>query len=499
MALIFNKNKDGSISYKDDKDSTIAFTVKNGKVIDGNASTTWEIDIKVATPAAKKPQQQGTRKYGEDELYKAQTEEGRITPTGKSSDAPPEFKTAQDQIDWYKKWGIADPKLNNAGTQGQIYDKADPYWRAAMWGSYGDTAKGATRAKYPEWVYNKGESLDQYKKRMQEAGWTPEKMKAETDKLRPNFIDEKSGPREAWLAFKLEDKPETPVIETPETKDIVPNPPGAYRRARADSPWWIQDVINTASAAGTRFGLKKYMPWAPTIKPVVPDYVFKDPTRELASNAEQMAIGTQGAGLFAGPQAYNARFSQIAGQGAKNAADILGKYQNYNVGIANQFEGLRANIYNRANEMNAKSAKNLYDGVTMANQQFDNSKRQANNELRETYVNAITNRAKTQALNSIYPNYQIDTARGGRLEFYDGTDINPTAYQDKAKQFKDLMNDPRMDPETARIISGIEGGKTNTTQQNVDAQNILANFPQAEGGEPDSDIAAYRELASIFE
>ena len=57
------------------------------------------------------------------------------------------------------------------------------------------------------------------------------------------------------------------------------------------------------------------------------------------------------------------------------------------------------------------------------NQQFDNSKAQARQELRKHYINAITNRAKTQALNTLYPNYQVDSSSGGYL---DVTDLNYT-------------------------------------------------------------------------
>lgn len=215
---------------------------------------------------------------------------------------------------------------------------------------------------------------------------------------------------------------------------------GPYTRGRVDAPWWIQDVINTAAAAGTRAGLKKYLPWAPKVNLQTPRPTFLDPTRELAANAEQMVIGTQGAGMFAGPQAFNARFSGIQGQGAKNAADILSRYHNQNVGLANQFENLRTDVYNKNNQLNAGVAQKLYDQTTVANQQFDNAKRQANNEIRKSYVNALTNRAQTQTLNTMYPNFQVDPMSGGMLDFYKGSPVTPQMTQGDIDNINDLTS-----------------------------------------------------------
>ena len=193
-------------------------------------------------------------------------------------------------------------------------------------------------------------------------------------------------------------------IETPKVDSYVTDPTYA--------PWWTQDVIKTMGAAGDFLRVKKYLPWAPKVAPYVPDATFYDPTRELASNAEQMAIGTQGASSFGNPQQYNSRFSGIQGQGAKNAADILGRYNNLNVGVANQHEAQVAGIYNKVNEVNANIATDLYDKTTIANQQFDNSKNMARQELRQSYIDAWTNRGDTQRENAMFRNFYVDPTTG---------------------------------------------------------------------------------------
>ena len=205
--------------------------------------------------------------------------------------------------------------------------------------------------------------------------------------------------------------------------------------------WWLQDVIKTAGAAGDMARIKKYLPWSPKLSPYIPEPTFYDPTRELAATQEQFNIGTQGAAAYAPSQAYNTRYSQMAGQGAKAAADILGKYNNLNVGVANNFAATKAQIVNEANAANAEITKNLYDQTTIANQQYDNAKAQARQELRNSYIDAITNREQAYALNQLYPNYQISPSEGGRLYFSKGEEMSPADLQaSEIEQFKSIRS-----------------------------------------------------------
>ena len=185
------------------------------------------------------------------------------------------------------------------------------------------------------------------------------------------------------------------------------------------APWWLQDTIKTTAIAGDLMGLKKYMPWAPDPSLVKPRPVFLDPTRELAQQSEQANIQTQAMAQFAGPQALSARSSSVQGQAAKQAADTLSRYNNANVNIANQFEMKRTDIDNQETLMKQAAKQKLYDQNTIANQQFDNSKRAMRNALVNQYTNAITNRWQTHALNQMYPQFNVDPSVGGR-GFYTG-------------------------------------------------------------------------------
>jgi hypothetical protein len=196
-----------------------------------------------------------------------------------------------------------------------------------------------------------------------------------------------------------------------------------YKTVEQRAPWWLQDIVGVAGAFGDLNRIKRYPPWQATPNVHLPGATFYDPTRELAANAEQANIQTQGLAAFTGPQALSARSAQIQGQALKNAADVMGRYNNLNVGLANELEQNRANILNTASQNQANLDTQLWDKYTIMNQQFDNSKAQARQELRKHYINAITNRAKTQALNTLYPNFQVDSSTGGYVY---ATDLNYT-------------------------------------------------------------------------
>jgi hypothetical protein len=181
--------------------------------------------------------------------------------------------------------------------------------------------------------------------------------------------------------------------------------------------FWLQDNLKTAGAFANLMDIKKYTPWAAKYDLQTPKPTFMDPTRELAANAEQANIQSQALAQFAGPQALSARASGVMGAASKNAADIMSRYNNANVNLANQFESNIANINNQEQQLNSAASQKLYDQNTIANQQYDNSKRQARNQLLNQYTNAITNKWKTDAMNQLYPQYGVTPGNGGEMTF----------------------------------------------------------------------------------
>lgn len=479
MAITSKINPANNLTYwKDDSTTppTEWKTNSTGKVIEGVASKGWTPPKTNTSNTVKTPVNKGDYiDYGIT-MWKGDQLESTDLATGKKS----------------KDWNIAKIRTNNKELNRLATKlKFDP----SKW-----EGKDINE-KFQHFLYSNPLPGTDFKTLIDTEHGTEPGVGHGTPQFSKKMFDGLLGTRWLDAIAKMKTPDEEPIVgEKAKSKDIIPNHNQQYSNETAYAPFWLQDVINTASAAGTRAGLKKYLPWAPQVELQTPRPTFFDPTRELANNTEQMQIGTEGAGMFAGPQAFNSRFAGIQGQGAKNAANILANYHNKNVGVANTFENLRADIYNRNNQGNAAVAQKLYDGTTIANQQFDNSKRKANAELRESYINALTNRGKTQTLNSIYPHYQVHPETGGLTTWDGGSDIEDSNYQDKAKQFYTLMNDPRMDAETARAIVGISGDGRSSNPKSDYFNSYLDSAPKSKyGGESeDSYLDSYRKMKSIF-
>ena len=134
--------------------------------------------------------------------------------------------------------------------------------------------------------------------------------------------------------------------------------------------------------------------------------------------------------------------SQTQGQAAAQAANTLSNINNQNVNIANQFEANQVGVRNQENMLNQQMANRVYDKNVVANQQFDNAKRQAAANTRQQYNAAVTNRWKTDAMNQMYPNYQVGPGSGGRVD-YTPTEkqVDPGAKTSTyGEKLKDLMS-----------------------------------------------------------
>lgn len=273
-----------------------------------------------------------------------------------------------------------------------------------------------------------------------------------------------------------------PVTGECVAKDLEKGNIGDVPQDQTGPEWWLQDAIKTAGAAGDMARIKKALPWAPKLSSYIPNPTFYDPTRELAANMEQMNIGAQGAAAYAPSQAYNSRMAQMAGQGAKAAADVLGRYNNLNVSTANEFEGTKAQIFNQTGAANADIAKTLYDQTTVANQQYDNAKNQARQELRQSYIDAITNKEQTYAMNQVYPNYQVSPSQGGRLYFKKGDKLDPQAQSaSQTQQFMDIKNQvPGITDQAALKLMGLDVASNDNFNQNY--MNAMKNVYPGNAG-----------------
>ena len=391
----------------------------------------------------------------------AKTQQGNVTPTGTSN----KFSSRKQSLaDYLKQWegnipGIG--KMSEGQAQKAIYQwtiKNNPESIRQMWLTHGLTAKGMGNTKL------KGLSTDGTGKFTEEQLKDPKVL----EQLQEAYVDNYFGVRQLDPAKATEPEPEPVKTEEPKEgpcqcedasksgyqskdangkcpctvaedtcectdpetgavsdpgKDANGNCNECTKEIPGQTPpkppaqWWLQDTVNTMGAVGDLMSAKKYMPWEARADLEEPRPTFLDPTRELAAQSEQANIASQAAASFAGPQALNSRLSQIQGAGARGAADTLSRINNQNVNIANQFEANQVGVRNQEQAMNQQMAGRVYDKNVIANQQFDNAKRQGRANVRESYNTALTNRAKTDAMNQMYPNYQVHPESGGMVDY----------------------------------------------------------------------------------
>ena len=110
---------------------------------------------------------------------------------------------------------------------------------------------------------------------------------------------------------------------------------------------------------------------------------------------------------------------------------MLGRYNTMNVETINRANTFNTNIYNQASANRAQNKTQLYDKYTVLNQQFDNSRNQARQNLRQKFIDGITNRQMTANLNTIFPQYAVDPSIGGGLYFRDPRRFKPTPDSNK--------------------------------------------------------------------
>ena len=370
----------------------------------------------------------------------AKTKQGNITPTGTVN----KFSERKQSLDEYLgQWKDLIPgieKMTEGQAQKAIYDwslKNNPETIQKMWETHGLTAKGMKSAKL------KALSKDGTGK------FTAEELKDPKllAQLEDAYVDNYFGVRQLDPT-KATVPPVTPPGTPPEKKkrcectksDGTKYDPGMNedgtckdceeeitepgspdinirQQQQKDPEWWLQHTVNAGNAFGDLMGIKKQMPWEARVDLEEPRPTFLDPTRQLAANEEQTNAANQAAASFAGPQSLNARLRANNANASTNAANILSNINNQNVGIANQFEANQVGVRNQEQAMNQQMANRVYDKNVVANQQFQNAKSAGRDNVAQAYNTAVTNRWKTDALNQMYPNYQVSPGSGGRVAF----------------------------------------------------------------------------------
>jgi hypothetical protein len=318
-----------------------------------------------------------------------------------------------------------------------------------------------------------GLSEEEAKKNVLEFGFDPNSKD-------PNALDKMFG-HYTWSrpTINISGKPNTPETPRDPLEPGELNPPPIPKRPIGFYP---QDVLNTAAAVGDLASINRYYPRMAqfTAEPMEP--TFYDPNRELAANAEMANIAGANLAQFTGPQAFNSRFSEVQGKGLANAANILSRYNNLNVGVANQFEQANKQLINEANFRNQLAANDFYDKTVTTNQNYDNARRAGRREAVD-YVNAaLENRFMTDQMNSLYPNYFVDPA-ALKTYYNPGRKITPGQKAKDLKQyFLDMGIDTTNPTVQAAMVRGIMGDVDVDERGNIlAAQSAMSNRKKTKG------------------
>lgn len=275
-------------------------------------------------------------------------------------------------------WGYRDMIKDRENLTPEVQTKLKPFKSPGQWGEGDEGQTGADKIS----------PIDQ---------WYTDTSAGELDPIDLQELDF----QEASL---IEDDP-----------DVIKPNDIAFEEPDQTAPWWIQDRMNVSNLIGQRLSAKKYLPHEAPVDFARPDVLYYDPSRALASNIEQQQIGNEFLRGTANSAQQAHAAGKFSGDAFKRGMDVIGQYENMNVGIGNQYLDKVKATQDQQSIANAQSMKRLFDEWTVANQQFDNTKRIMNRNLTEGLIQGQTNAMMAQAFNTQSEQFQTDPNIGGGM------------------------------------------------------------------------------------
>jgi hypothetical protein len=273
-----------------------------------------------------------------------------------------------------------------------------------------------------------------YRSFLEKEGWknaTPEEQQAALDRMRKgtrsNYVPGKTqiavpgiDPKYAYIETPGEGVPPMTSTTPPGNTTTTTNPgpragsPGQMQSSGYNTGWMTPDKVNML--ASMALPPKKFLPYVPALNAVAPEPVFEDWRAKAAARQAMYNTAARTMGNYGPTQGLAANLALMAGQqGDALIQDIAGT-ETRNVGIANQFSGINAEMANKLAEYDAKRKQSLYDGNVIANQQYRNAWRDYLNKNARTFGQGWNNASMLGAMNATNENYQIDP-RSGRIMF----------------------------------------------------------------------------------
>lgn len=410
-----------------------------------------------------------------------------------------------------KDWGITFP-VDGIGSS--TYSDIQGYQDNGLYGGASENLEGwkeananypgmdALIASLPEYGKKKNPEVEKYQKWFNEVS-IPEQvaaMRAERIRVGKEFTDEDEakaieslikdygfkkgtgtgydGKMGTWTSsrrpFSFADKEIPEKTEETPRGDLTQIIPEEYTPPKAE--WWKQDQNNLTALGLVDDNL--YLPFQPDVQRTTLSPTFDD--WRGAVNANNASAGTiaNALGAVGGPQAV--ANSNIQGQNLAANAAAIGRTNTANVGIANQFEAMQGQMDAQFNQLDANRNVKQYDDTQKVLQASDNFKNWRIGENAKLQNAALTNRANTFNLNTLYDNYAIDPRTGGMVGF-----TNPNAMKkvgpkpDRQKAFLDaytdlknnLGKDQKVDEDMIKLYMGLANNNTsNLTNAQAEAQ-----------------------------
>lgn len=231
-----------------------------------------------------------------------------------------------------------------------------------------------------------------------------------------------------------------PVVKSPPAEAAPAGNLQADPAAPADGRWWQQDIVNLAAAATDQ--VNKYKPLLEQVQYQSPNYALLDPSRQVAAIQEGSARFADLARNTSVGSVARANVLAESGQAADQLADVLGKYENENVGISNAASAAGAQLRNQQTEQNTKYLDKYVGETATVNQNYDNAMRDKKYRLTDAYNQGTTNAMKQTQLEQVMPQVHVNRLNG-RMDFSgtgkdvrydDAAGVGATSMEERTKQ-----------------------------------------------------------------
>lgn len=412
-------------------------------------------------------------------IYNNQIVNGKYDPSIKADRSSgayafgsPDIKNPEAKADFMDRWGDV-----VATIPGFDYDKNanDP-----KWGEFQKKAEEINKKEYKE-AFGTLDGYIPYYKEKTDKDYVPGEGYDSAFGIRtyntPRFTVNKYKPVDATFDVDLPEENKT--LEIPGINEYIP-PQGQ---------WWAQDVNNLNALSLIDDNL--YLPWAPDAAPAKVDYVLDD--WRSNANANLAAANTMAGALGAvgGPQAV--ANSNIQGTAMDQIAQGINRVNSNNVGIMNQVAPMQAQLDMQTDAINQARNIKVYDDTQKTLQNHDNFLNWKIGKEAELFNTALTNRANTYNLNTLYDNYAIDPTTGGPIGFKGSRALQKVGKEpDRQEEFlnaytklrKNLPADQKIDDSFLKMYFGMSPNQNpdiTNAQLEMQRNGVPMGYPTSQG------------------